>query len=234
MQLTKQLALAVIDKIREFNAQIKSNYTDAESMIAIDHDLKHIYCIFCGSDSPKDFILDAKFHKDTIAFINDKPVRVHCGFNESELSIHEQTMSLLVNMQCKYPEYKTIVGGHSLGKSTAELFVYRNFKTKIDIIVTFGGALTGNQEFANDMKSKRSYCKNYRIYNKDDAVPKLLEGKFNYVQTGIPVEIKGAAGHPDSIAAALFNHDMNRNYKYPISQLPETVQEIKDFIRVNS
>ncbi|MDD5006380.1 MAG: lipase family protein [Candidatus Omnitrophica bacterium] len=237
MNITKQLALATLHQCMRIGGDqtgeekpviIKSKHTDAETTIVIDDDLKIIFCIHSGSDHPKDFILDAKFHKDVIGFFDDKPVKVHCGFSESEYSIHETTVSMLMDAVCRYPSHQIVVGGHSLGGSSAELFGYRMpFELCHNcMIITFGKADTGNENFADALEWRIPH--NFRFFNENDLVPKLLAGKFNYAKSGIPIMLKNISDDrkaAKNIAAAVVNHDTHLDYWLPIQALPCELNE---------
>lgn len=229
MVLTKQLALASLDTCMRISGDsepmpdeiIKSEYTSAEASVFVDHDLKVIFVTAKGSKEFKDFIYDAKFHKDTIGFVHDKPIRVHCGFSEQELSIGIQLFNYMVDITREHSDYFIVCTGHSLGKSIIELFCFRRlFLKKNKMIITYGGACTGNELFVSELN--RICEDNYGFFNEKDVIPKLLEDKFNYVHGGKRIElsdIKGFEGTPANIAAAIFNHDTKRDYYNPINRL---------------
>lgn len=206
---------------------IRSEKTTAEGAVIVHLDEKIIYNVIAGSNDPVDWVYDAKFHKDTIGFYEDKKIRVHCGFNESELSIHDAMEERLLDALKNHPDFTVIFGGHSLGGPSIELFYYR-FPYEIAsraLIFTFGSPCTGNELFCKLIEEKQR--KLYRIpivrfFHRDDFVVRLLENKFNYRHCGIPVELKSMnSNSPDNRIAGEFNHDLY-DYRLSIqSELPE-------------
>jgi hypothetical protein len=206
---------------------IKSERTDAEASVLVDHDLRLITVVFKGSKEPKDWVYDAKFHKVTIGYFKDRPVRVHSGFNEQELSIHEEVFTLLYQTVKKYPEYHIIGTGHSLGNSLIELFLYRS-TLSLDALIGFGGACTGNKAFKDALFNrinKKSFI-NFIYYK--DQIPLLLKNKFNYEKAGkifTLFEFKGNKEHPADPTAFFFGHDTQMNYYLPVRHLPMQLNE---------
>jgi len=234
MNFTKQDALASLYLCQMIGGDTKekpvgiisSRCTSAAGMVTVDHDLKTVTATFCGSKEPKDFVYDAKSRKVTIGYLSDEPVRVHEGFNEQSLSIHDAMQVVFLKTCNLYPQYTGVISGHSLGKSVGELFALRLRELPDQIrIVTFGGALTGNRQFCDYLRVRVPH--NFCFYNEQDIVPKLLRGKFSYEASGMQIELKESKhqGHPVNVAAALFNHDTHRDYWQPISELPGKLNE---------
>lgn len=210
--------------------QISNPDTSAEAMITVDHDLRIVYLVFKGSKEFKDWVFDSRFHKETIDYspVAGGPVRVHSGFNNAEYSIHYEVLAKTHSLLIENPMYTLMIGGHSLGKSMAELFAYRLFQydalrtapRTMVYICSFGGAHTGNAAFGYELSNM--VHQNIAFYNEKDIVPKLLEGKFNYYRSGTPYkleDIKGCEGSPANIVAAMVNHDIVRDYELPIKNL---------------
>ena len=232
MILTKQIALAALHQCQAISGDkglalpevITSEYTSASGAVVVDHDLKIIFVVFKGSKEFKDFVYDAKFHKDTICFVEDKPVRIHCGFSEQELSIKDRVSDVLFDTFVENTEYEVIITGHSLGGSIAEIYAARECDDRTSLI-TFGKACTGNKVFYDFLEENPHH--NFRLYNEKDQIPKWLDGKFKYTHGGIPVELKDVRSEvePANPLAAIFNHDTVKDYEIAIKALPDNLNE---------
>jgi hypothetical protein len=237
MIITKQIALHCILCCQKIGGDlgmvevpeniIKSERTDAEASVLVDHDLRLITVVFKGSKEAKDWVYDMKFHKVTIGYFKDRPVRVHSGFNEQELSIHHEVNEKLYETIKKFPKYTVIGTGHSLGNSLIELFVYRSC-WPFNIVIGFGGACTGNMAFKDALFNKinKESFINFIYYN--DQIPLLLKNEFNYEKAGkifTLFEFKGNKEHPANHAAFLFGHDTHMNYYIPVRHLPMQLNE---------
>jgi hypothetical protein len=236
MIITKQLALHCITQCQniggDFNVGIpeniiKSDRTDAEALVVVDHDLKLITVVFKGSKEPKDWVYDAKFHKVTIGYHNDRPVRVHNGFNEQELSIHHEVDATLYETLKKFPKYLVVGTGHSLGNSLIELFVYRSNWT-FNAVLGFGGACTGNIVFKEALAEKMFPDTFINFIYHNDKIPLLLKNKFNYEKAGklfTLFDVRGDKSRPANKVALLFGHDTQINYYIPIRHLSMKLNE---------
>lgn len=230
MYPTKQELLTCVDACRRIGGHdgnldimVKDADTGAEAGIIVDNDTHAIVIVASGSDELSDWKHDLNASLDTVGSYQFKPMLAHRGFSESEWSIHESLKSAFLATVQSHPEYRRMFTGHSLGGPTIKVFVLRianeGFKFgETDSIITFGEPCLGNDVTANRLTS---LIATYRVFNNRDRVPKLLDGVGRYVHSGTPIELHdlhGPEGHADSLAAAIFNHCLLRDYLKPITK----------------
>jgi len=202
---------------------IRSDYTDAEAVVCTDPILRIIWVVFKGSKEFKDWLIDTRFHKDTIGFINDKPVRIHCGFKEAVLSLYDSIIQELYMLQNNLPDFSTILAGHSLGGAMVDAFSIL-WNSDFELAVTFGKPCFGNEEAVKKIQGNAIHG-SFSFINRRDIVPELLDGRFKYVRCGIEIPLKSkwlfSREKPDNVAAGLCNHDIFKDYIAPIATMTD-------------
>ncbi|KXN68905.1 alpha/beta-hydrolase [Conidiobolus coronatus NRRL 28638] len=88
-----------------------------------------------------------------------KDAELHEGFNDMTNSLFEQTKNTLKNLIGKYPDYKLVFTGHSLGGAIATLTAFKLGEQKFINweklnVITYGQPRVGNPKFANYLVSK--------------------------------------------------------------------------------
>ena len=81
-----------------------------------------------------------------------------------------------LTLRNKYPNYKVLVTGHSLGASEATICAgtlsYLKYSAPENIFLyTFGSPRTGDEEFADNLK--RLVPNSFRVVHKNDLIPRL-------------------------------------------------------------
>ncbi|KAJ2872774.1 hypothetical protein GGH93_003751 [Coemansia aciculifera] len=154
--------------------------------IAINANKKTIIVAFRGSNEPgdwaEDFALEPANWPDNISGSS-----VVSGFLSGYLIASMQVVQTVVGLSAKFPDYKIVATGHSLGGSRASLFVadlttrYPSLAPRVQLF-TYGQAKCGNQAFAQYMDSLGIQI--YREVNKGDIAPHLPFDNRPYVHFG--------------------------------------------------
>jgi hypothetical protein len=138
----------------------------------------------------KSIVLSYKGSKNTVNWIMnlqstytnltlDKPfenAKIHTGFHEMANSLYNQTKENLQKSIAKYPDYKIIVTGHSMGGALAVLNTLQLVLDKVltwdkVTVVTFGQPRVGNKDFVNYMDSQAASIT--RVNREGDPVPTM-------------------------------------------------------------
>lgn len=169
---------------------------------AIDRKRKAIILAFRGTSSRRDWftdinfipvkytpiVYDEDFAKEPYIQTECNGCRVHRGFGHSLRDNSGSIVSAGVKLKDKYPDFRFVILGHSLG---AALTVLSGIEFQLlgydPLVVTFGGPKVGNQEFANfvdnlfdteevekEINEKKNFSRGYiRVVHKHDIVPVL-------------------------------------------------------------
>lgn len=128
---------------------------DVSGFLAVDHKRKEFWHVFRGTNTLKEQITNLQAQLQPMN-VWTSPENVTCegctahqGFQITYNNAHEQFGAQMKETWEKYPEYKNIVTGHSLGAAAAYLHGL-NLKTsgKDPLVITSGQPLIGNQALA--------------------------------------------------------------------------------------
>ncbi|KAJ2817147.1 hypothetical protein FBU31_006322 [Coemansia sp. 'formosensis'] len=154
--------------------------------IATNANKKTIIVAFRGSNEPGDwmesFALEPTSWPDNVSGSS-----VVSGFLSGYLVASTQVVQNVVDLSTKFPDYKIVATGHSLGGARASLFVadltikYPNLASRVQLF-TYGQAKCGNQAFAQYMDNLGIQI--YREVNKGDIAPHLPFDNSPYVHFG--------------------------------------------------
>jgi hypothetical protein len=152
--------------------------------------LKTIIVSFRGSDSPVDFIVNAKFWKSIAdwkyslqEFLpkNDNllpnDLSVHAGFEMQYVRVRNRLTNATLTLANQFPDYQIIFTGHSLGGALATLaavdFYDRyGFGDRISLY-TYGAPRVGDEKWARYVNTLPFASKMYRIQRRGDPVVHL-------------------------------------------------------------
>jgi pimeloyl-ACP methyl ester carboxylesterase len=193
------------------NHTASDNATDAQALISPVND--GIVVAFRGSSSPQDFLQDAKFDMEALAYLclragstEPSAVRVHRGFLEDfdalNVAIVSQVRTWLQNLKRNItPQPKIYITGHSLGGALAVLCAFEFARQHLPVraVVTFGQPRVGNAAFRDlynaapviaDDGDIHSPCfarlgdLTYHVINANDPVPLAPPLLFGYRDEG--------------------------------------------------
>ena len=146
--------------------------TDLQGFTGVLSSTKSIYVVLRGSSSDKNWIEDfeaKKVHYDSFPKCN---CEVHNGFYKSALSITNQTIKSVTNLQKEYPGFQVIVTGHSYGASCGQLLAMEIERNSIQTIVyNYGQPRVGDAKYASFVNQK--IPEHYRTTHNRDIVPHL-------------------------------------------------------------
>jgi hypothetical protein len=139
--------------------------------------------------------LNIKNSKLDVTIIDDEFVRIslrestiHYGFYSIWNSIASDVFNSIKEAKEKYPDYKIVFTGHSLGGAIASLgaiVINLNETYTVDSIYTFGEPKLGNDVFA-EFSTFVSPPK-FRFVNRRDIVPQLPPWGLDYRHSGVEV-----------------------------------------------
>jgi hypothetical protein len=130
-----------------------------------------------------------------------KGCTIHKGFYSGAKEIHDKTFDKVIALAKKYPDYKIMVTGHSLGGALAPLIANEYLKMGLHTtLITFGSPKIGNPLFAkwmddiwnthdhySDLDGIHSTSSFIRVSHKDDFVPLVPTRQMGYKHCGIDV-----------------------------------------------
>lgn len=126
--------------------------------------------VFRGTSTASDWISDAIARQTEFPYAKQGGL-VHQGF----LDIYQSARKQIITAMSKLSAHKQLyLTGHSLGGALASLCasdLATNTKFKDPAVYTYGSPRVGNTTFANQFNRKTG--PHYRIYNRNDMVPKL-------------------------------------------------------------
>lgn len=130
---------------------IDEKSSDVQGYIGYLPSKKSIFVVFRGSTSIKDWANNLDAILTNYSYCSK--CEVHKGFYKAQQSVISQVISGVSSLQAKFPDYKVVVSGHSLGAAMATL-------TSLDLVqkgvvpanklklFDFGSPRVGNSEFA--------------------------------------------------------------------------------------
>ncbi|KAJ2994189.1 hypothetical protein HDV02_001768 [Globomyces sp. JEL0801] len=172
---------------------INNKGTEGAGYVGYNDNLNLIIVSFRGSSSTQNWINNIQIGTSTVndwgivtpAFLSENNrafpgnAKVHSGFEKTYLSIRTEIQQATQSLAVKYPNYKIVFTGHSLGGSLATLaaadFVENfggSFADRISLY-TYGQPRVGNREWANYIQSTPFASRMYRVQRRGDL------GKFS-------------------------------------------------------
>lgn len=164
--------------------------TTGAGFVAVNHQLQNVIVSFRGSATKRLWLSDLEFWKQGIKFIPVAPIfvphfkknaRVHDGFQKVYLTLKDQLQPAIKEAADKYPTYKIVFAGHSLGSALAVMgavdFTVNNpsfsYTNRISIYA-FATPRIGNQVFAEYLDSLPFSSRSFRIVKYGDPGITLL------------------------------------------------------------
>lgn len=160
-----------------------------------------IYVAFRGSESIQNWLdnLDAVLTSYPLC----SGCEVHKGFYSAEQSSIANVISQVKSLKSKYPSYKVLVTGHSLGAALATLTAMDLLHNGVSPVRLFnyGSPRVGNDEFAAYASSKLT-DRNRVTHHKDMVVHCPMHERFThisgeYYQPDDAVHLNACSGYED-------------------------------------
>ena len=185
------------------HATVTDRSTDAQALVTMTHD--GVVVAFRGSSSPQDFLQDAKFDMEPLAYLRNNSaqpctVRVHRGFLEDfdalNVAVVTQVRNSLATFQRVSPHPKIYITGHSLGGALAILCAleFSRQQLKPESVITFGQPRVGNAAFAG-IYNRALGDRTFHIINANDPVPLLPPLLAGYRDEGNEVFLPAHSGY---------------------------------------
>ncbi|KAF7721089.1 hypothetical protein EC973_005419 [Apophysomyces ossiformis] len=177
----------------ELVTTFSSLFYDTNGYIIRSDKKKQIDLAFRGTNSFRNFVADFDFLSTKYTPVEG--ARVHGGFYKAYLEVAEKVVTNMRKQLDKYPDYKVVVTGHSLGGALAVLGAMdlyqrdERFSKDNMSIYTYGGPRVGNPDFAYYVTG--TGIKLLRTVNGRDIVAHLPPQSFGYLHPGVEYWIKG-------------------------------------------
>jgi len=131
--------------------------TDILGFVGILHSSKTIYVVFRGSSSIMNWVDDFEIKK--VKYTTYLPecleCKIHYGFYNSALSIKNETIDAVGNLNKLYPSYSVICTGHSLGAAIAQVISMELNRDEIrSIVYNFGQPRVGDINYSMFVNKK--------------------------------------------------------------------------------
>lgn len=158
--------------------QIYDQKYDVNGMIGHRIDDQTIYIVFRGSHSLKDWIDDLRIKKINTDTCDE--CQVHKGFYVAEQSVINDVINEVIKLQTKFPLYRIVVTGHSLGAALATLTAVDLLEKGIPAeLIDFGSPRLFNPagaEYVSTLIVKRTRVSHYK-----DIVPHVPPKLMDYL-----------------------------------------------------
>ncbi|CAA9956754.1 CVT17 lipase disintegration autophagic bodies inside the vacuole [Pyrenophora teres f. maculata] len=166
---------ATTKTLTEFENSVKSDVT---GFVATDTTNKLIVLSFRGSKSVRNWITNVKFPVTKTPICPDCDASI--GFWESWLEAQADVLGAISTAQKKYPNFKVVATGHSLGGALATLAagVMRSQNTTVDLY-TYGAPRVGLEGISQFIGAPGK-GETFRVTHKGDPVPKLPPSILGY------------------------------------------------------
>ena len=151
-------------------------YQNCYAYVGLNHSKKKIIVAYRGTKNVKQLVEEALI---SLAFPKqpfEAGGRVQLYFYNTHLKLYDKIKYHVLSLKSKYPDYKFLVLGHSLGGALASLasasLVYENITQSDSLtLYTFGMPRVGNQEYAR--AHDRLVPNSYRLVHYRDIVAHL-------------------------------------------------------------
>ncbi|KAL4946096.1 hypothetical protein BDV06DRAFT_235344 [Aspergillus oleicola] len=162
------------------------SFSSPTGFIAADHTHRTLLLLIRNTDTSANFYTDFEILQ-VDASATCPRCRAHMGFWLAAAAAKNELVSPLMEAMVRYPTYRLVFTGHSLGGAVAGLFAvwWRGQGVSVDLY-TFGAPSIGNYAFAAFLTDDwRDLGSTYRITHLNDIVPKILYRMHRQPITGI-------------------------------------------------
>ncbi|KAI7868472.1 Alpha/Beta hydrolase protein [Spinellus fusiger] len=160
---------------------------DINGYIARNDQTKEIELVFRGTHSPSNWIADITFQK--VPYTPVAGASVHIGFYAAYTSAQSTVVPAVLDQLTKYPSYRVVVSGHSLGGALATLATLDLYQRDGRLsnqnlfAKTYGGPRVGDANFAYYFSSTGISLE--RTVHNRDLVPHLPPQMNGYLHPGV-------------------------------------------------
>ncbi|KAJ9065373.1 hypothetical protein DSO57_1020226 [Entomophthora muscae] len=164
--------------------------TMGQAVILVDRRRSQIVLVFRGSVYLENWIQDSKTNMVSVLYAQN--TKIHQGFKEAIDALMPLVIEPFKYTLTKYPNYQTVITGHSLGAALATLAASELFRNNIlpwerMSLFTYGEPRSGNLAFARWINSQHTTIT--RVVNENDVVPHMDVAKDGYVHHSTEVYI---------------------------------------------
>lgn len=205
---------------------IEDNDHDTHGYIGYKASEGNIYVVYRGSQTIKNWIDNLN------AILTDYPFcskcEVHQGFYNAHQVVIEDVRNKVNALRSKYPSYKVIISGHSLGAALATLTAIDLKNSGIPLTLShFGSPRVGNDEFAAFASS--FVATRERVTHYKDMVPHCpMNQRFTHI-SGEWYEDKDG-----SIRACSGYEDETCSYQWHITSIDDHMWYLGSYMSCNS
>jgi hypothetical protein len=151
---------------------IMNNKTDTTALVAVSKTREEIVVTYRGTMNIWNVVLDVA--AVAISYPNTpKGIKIHAGFHAATMSLYSDVVTNVGYLRGRYPGYKIVIIGQSLGAAMARLTQFyllalNQFPGADYECYTYGEPRSGNRAFADFMNKQT--IKTARVVNNGDIV----------------------------------------------------------------
>jgi len=141
---------------------------------------KSIYMVFRGTSSRLNWLDDLEVTKTVYETFPESESTVHTGFYKATKNLLNQTEISIKTLRKKYPDYRVISTGHSLGAAVSQMMAMEMAKIGIPVqIYNYGQPRVGDKTYAELVNQVLGNYNRF-THNKDMVVHLPLKTEMNY------------------------------------------------------
>ncbi|KAG5983253.1 hypothetical protein E4U55_000477 [Claviceps digitariae] len=168
--------------------------TGLGAYVSLDTTRQEIVLSIRGSDSLRNFVTDIIFWWHDCHFTDH--CKVHAGFSKGWREIRDEAVEAINSARGRYPNFRVIVTGHSLGGAGAVLAAADLVQDGIPFdIYTYGCPRVGNDHFSDWLTGQPGA--KFRVTHDSDPIPRLPPIEFGYRHISPEYWITNGADGPD-------------------------------------
>ncbi|KAK5164894.1 uncharacterized protein LTR77_009558 [Saxophila tyrrhenica] len=164
---------------------LKVDERKTTGLIMLDHAHKALVITFRGTISDADWETNLEFVLEDASDVCGKGCKAHAGFFASWRGVSDIVTTKWRALSQQYPQYSTIITGHSLGGAIAHLCA-AGLKTvgpnAAMSLYSYASPRVGNEVFASFI-NQRFGANIYRFTHLDDPIPRLPGRLLGFVHT---------------------------------------------------
>ncbi|KAI7872515.1 lipase [Spinellus fusiger] len=165
----------------------KTSAFDVNGYVTRNDESKEIQLVFRGSLTIPNWVANLSFFKKRYPPVAN--ANVHSGFYDAYMTSQSTVVSVILDQLNKYPSYRVLVSGHSLGGALATFATLDLYQRDMRLsnrnlfAQTYGAPRVGDANFAYYFTSTGISLE--RTVNNRDIVPHLPPQSFGFLHAGI-------------------------------------------------
>lgn len=154
--------------------------TDTQGFIGYHHNSHAIYVVIRGTSSALNWLDNIQMLHTPYLTYPECACNVHSGFYKSALSVKDRVLFLVQLLHIKYPTYRIINTGHSLGAAISSLLAMEIVNQGLPSVevYNFGQPRVGDALYAGFVNTVIDENHYWRITHNQDIVPHLPVGSI--------------------------------------------------------